>query len=195
MINDKCHGVFMRQLNPEYIRKVKKVVNRSPYFDLLSMEVSSLSIGESLLKIQVHPKHLQPFGVVHGGVYASIVDASAFWAVYPMLEEGLGLTTVELKVNYLAPASDGLLIAKGKSLKVGRTLCLAESFVEDRKGTLLAHGTATMMILKDMLLLEEASLPPRTKDSKQKKTGSEFKVQRSGLGKKVQGLGSKHRNL
>jgi uncharacterized protein (TIGR00369 family) len=153
----------MKQLNPEYVRKIKRLVNRSGYFDLLSMKVGSLSWGESLLEIAVRPKHLQPFGMVHGGVYSSIVDAATFWAVYPMIEEGVGLTTVELKVNFLAPATEGHLIAKAKSLRVGRTLCLAECLVENRKGTLLAHGTSTMMILKDVLLTEEASLPPRVK--------------------------------
>jgi uncharacterized protein (TIGR00369 family) len=153
--------MVMKQLNPEYIRKVREVVNQSPYFDLLSMEVRSLSQGESLLEIEIGKKHLQPFGMVHGGVYSSIVDAASFWAVYPLVEEGVGLTTVEMKVNFLAPASEGYLVARGRSLKVGRTLCLAECLVENRKGTLLAHGTATMMIVKDRVLTEEAAMPQR----------------------------------
>ena len=93
--------------------------------------------------------------MVHGGVYASVVDAAAFWGVYPQLDEGVGITTVELKLNYLAPTSSGLLVAKGKSIKVGKSICLAEAFVEDKTGKLLAHGTETMMVLKDLKITKD----------------------------------------
>jgi uncharacterized protein (TIGR00369 family) len=151
----------MKRLNPEYVNMVRQLVNRSPYFDLLSMEIRSLAMGKSRLEVRVHQKHLQPFGMVHGGVYSSVVDAAAFWAVYPLIPEGVGLTTVELKLNFLAPASEGRLIAKGKSLRVGKTLCLAEASIENGTGVLLAHGLATMMILKDLKLRGETGLPPK----------------------------------
>ena len=140
----------MRNLNPEYVEVVKREVNFCPYFSLLSMEIRGLSWGESLLEILVQEKHFQPFGLVHGGVFASLIDAAAFWAVYTEVPEDLGMTTVELKLNYLAPLSTGRMIARGKSLKVGKTLCLGEAGIMDEEGTLLAHGTSTMMILKDL---------------------------------------------
>ena len=140
----------MRNLNPEYVEVVKREVNFCPYFSLLSMEIRGLSWGESLLEILVQEKHFQPFGLVHGGVFASLIDAAAFWAVYTQVPEDLGMTTVELKLNYLAPLYTGRMIARGKSLKVGKTLCLGEAGIMDEEGTLLAHGTSTMMILKDL---------------------------------------------
>jgi uncharacterized protein (TIGR00369 family) len=151
----------MKRLNPEYVSAVRRIVNRCPYFDLLSMEIRSLAMGKSRLEVRVQEKHLQPFGIVHGGVFSSIVDAAAFWAVYPLLEEGIGLTTVELKLNFLAPASEGNLVAKGRSIRIGKTLCLAQASIENRTGLLLAHGLATMMILKDLKLQGEKGLPPK----------------------------------
>ncbi len=109
----------------------------------------------------IEEKHLQPFGMVHGGVYASVVDAAAFWAVYPQIDDDFGITTIELKLNYLAPTSSGILIAKGKTIKVGKSLCLAEASVEDEAGKLLAHGTETMMVLKDLKLQGHEELPPK----------------------------------
>jgi len=140
----------MRNLNPEYVKAVEKVVNSCPYFSLLSMQITGLTWGESLLEILVQEKHLQPFGMVHGGVFASLIDAAAFWAVYTQVPEELGMTTVELKLNYLAPLKTGRMIARGKSLRVGKTLCLGEAGIMDDEQTLLAHGTSTMMILKDL---------------------------------------------
>jgi len=111
--------------------------------------------------VVVQEKHLQPFGFVHGGVYSSLVDAAAFWAVYSEVDEELGMTTVELKLNFLAPASKGRLITKGKSIKVGKVLCLGEASIEDERGKLLAHGTSTMMILRDLKIKGSREFPPK----------------------------------
>lgn len=151
----------MKKLNPAYVESIIKIVNECPYFSLLSMEVKSVGLGESHLTVAVNKKHLQPFHQVHGGVYASLIDAAAFWAVYPQLEERVGLTTVELKINYLAPLSQGWLIAKGRSIKVGKKLCLGEASIEDETGRLLAHGTETMMVLKDLKFQNHPSLPTK----------------------------------
>jgi uncharacterized protein (TIGR00369 family) len=142
----------MRELNPAYVTAAAKIVNECPYFSLISMELKELVWGQCRIEAKVQEKHMQPFGLVHGGVFAGLVDAATFWAVFSEIDDGLGMTTVELKVNYLAPASKGILIAKGRSLKVGKTICLGEAFLEDENGALLAHGTSTTMVMKDLLL-------------------------------------------
>jgi uncharacterized protein (TIGR00369 family) len=56
-----------------------------------------------VLEVDVEEKHLQPFSYVHGGAIASVMDATAFWAVFLQVKDGMGLTTVKIKVNYLTP--------------------------------------------------------------------------------------------
>ena len=148
------------KLNPKYTEAVAMLVNRSPYFLLLSMEIKDLQWGACLLEVGLGEKHLQPFGKVHGGAIASVVDAAAFWAVFPQVEKGMGLTTVEMKLNYLAPAEKGTLVAEGRSIKVGRTLALGESYVRNGEGTLVAHGTATMMVVPGLHIPGYENLPP-----------------------------------
>jgi uncharacterized protein (TIGR00369 family) len=154
----------MRNLNPDYVEAVRREVNSCPYFSLLAMEIKGLGWGESLLEIPVQEKHFQPFGMVHGGVFASLVDAAAFWAVYTQVPEELGMTTVELKLNYLAPLSTGRMIGRGKSLRVGKTLCLGEASIMNDEGTLLVHGTSTMMILKDLKIQNLTQGPSKYMD-------------------------------
>jgi uncharacterized protein (TIGR00369 family) len=152
----------MKKLNPEYIQRVNELVNLSPYFELLSMKMVDVGIGFSLLEIDLEKKHLQPFGFVHGGVFASIIDAAAFWAIfYDIEDQNAGATTVDLKLNYLAPAVSGKLIAKGKQIKLGKTLGYAEARVTDEDGRLLAHGTSTLMILPNNALVLNRPLPPK----------------------------------
>ena len=152
----------MKTSNPEYIQRICKIVSASPYFELLSMKLLDAGAGFSLLEIDLAKKHLQPFGTVHGGVFSSIIDAAAFWAVYPGIEDpAAGMTTVDLKLNYLAPAETGKMIARGRSIKVGRTLGLADAEVTDRDGKLLAHGTSTLMLIQGLGLEHIGSVPEK----------------------------------
>jgi uncharacterized protein (TIGR00369 family) len=150
------------KLNPKYTEAVARIVNRSPYFSLLSMEIKDLQWGTSLLEVQLGEKHLHPFGFVHGGAIASVMDAAAYWAVFPEVENGIGLTTVEIKVNYLAPIQKGKLMAHGRCIKMGKTLALGEAIIKNEEGGLIAHGTATMMVVPDLRIPGYEDFPPAT---------------------------------
>ena len=151
----------MKQLNPEHVAAVKRHANNCPYFNLISMKIDTLEMGRSFLEVDVQEKHLQPYGIVHGGVYASLIDAAAFWAAYTHIDASFGMTTVEMKLNYLAPAASGRFIARGNSIKIGRTICLSEATVFDGNEKMLAHGTVTLMILNSLELNAKNELPSK----------------------------------
>lgn len=151
----------MKKLNPEYVEAVRRTVNTCPYFTLLGMRIEDLWPGESLVTIDVDQKHLQPFGIVHGGVFSSLMDASCFWAVYTEVEDGKAMTTVEVKINYLAPSQSGRLIARGKTVKLGRTLGLGEATITDESGRILCHGTSTLMIVPNLELAGSDGYPAK----------------------------------
>jgi uncharacterized protein (TIGR00369 family) len=125
------------------------------------MKIASLEPGKSHLEVDVQKKHLQPYGIVHGGVYSSLVDAAGFWAAYTLREGSEGMTTIEMKLNYLAPAADGRFIATGKSIKNGKRICLSEATVRDREGKILAHGTVTLMVIESLKIDGQDQLPPK----------------------------------
>jgi uncharacterized protein (TIGR00369 family) len=149
------------QLNPKYTKAIATITNRSPYFSLLSMKIKNLEWGSSILEVELGEKHLQPFGFVHGGAIASVIDAATFWAVFPQVKDGMGLTTVEIKANFLAPVQKGKLVVKGRCIKIGRSLALGEAYVSSANGALVAHGTATMMIVPDLKVEGQDKLPPK----------------------------------
>jgi uncharacterized protein (TIGR00369 family) len=152
----------MKKPNPEYIKRIYQIVNLCPYFKLLSMKLQDVGIGYSVLETDLAKKHLQPFGMVHGGVFASIIDAAAFWSVYLGIEDqSAGLTTVDLKLNYLAPAASGKLIARGRQIKLGKTLGYADAEVTDETGKVLAHGSSTVIILSGKAIEADPPLPPK----------------------------------
>ncbi len=140
----------MQKINPEWTNAVKTIVNSCPYFKLQQMELKDISWGAARVEIQVGDRHMQPFGIVHGGVFSTLLDAAGFWAVYSKAEETVGMTTVELKINYLAPVVSGSLIGTGQCIKLGRSIGLGDARIENEAGKLLAHGTTTVMVQPDM---------------------------------------------
>jgi uncharacterized protein (TIGR00369 family) len=151
----------MRKLNPDHLTAVRALINNCPYFRLLSMNVLELSPGHALMEAVVQEKHLQAFGFVHGGALASIIDTAAFWSAYCDLDENTGITTVDLKLNYLAPVKEGKLIACGKRLKLGRTLGLGEAEIIHEDGRLIAQGTSTLIVLPGFGFAGAPELPPK----------------------------------
>ena len=152
----------MKKPNPAYVERMNQIANSSPFFSLLSMKIQDIGVGYSKIEIDLDKKHLHPFGLVHGGVFASIIDAATFWACYYDVEDqNATATTVDLKLNFLAPASTGKLIANGRRIKQGKTLGYAEAEVTDHNGTLLAHGTSTLMILQGRAIKIDPPLPPK----------------------------------
>jgi len=137
----------MQQPNDEYINKLIEMVNTSPYPRHLRMQLESISVDQAMVKLKTEQCHLQPFGIVHGGVLATLIDTATFWSVFLRLPEDAGLVNIDLKLNYLKSISAGLMTAQGRCIRAGRTINYAEASVKDEKGNILAHGTSTLMVL------------------------------------------------
>ena len=158
----------MGSLNPEHVKAVLKAINQGPYLKHLSMPVKEMGIGYSVVELKVGNEHLHPFGRIHGGAYASVIDTAAYWAVYCELDEQVGFTSIDLKIDYLASINSGIIITKGRSIKIGKSMCLAEATATDKDGKWLAHGTSKMMVTHGLQTIEGAlrftgvkALPPK----------------------------------
>ena len=146
----------MPELNPKHVQAVLDIINRGPYFRHLSMPVKDIGVGYSLVELDIGNEHLNPFGGLHGGVYASAIDTAAYWSVYCDLPEDVGMISLDLKVDFLAPANAGKMIIQGRRIKIGRTICLAEATAFDQNGKWLAHGISKMMVTQGLQSIKDA---------------------------------------
>jgi uncharacterized protein (TIGR00369 family) len=159
----------MPELNRRHIDAVLELINQGPYFRHLSVTIKDIGMGYAIVELDIGREHLNPFGGLHGGVFSSIIDTATFWAAYCELEEDVGLTSIDIKVDYLAPAQEReRLIARGRTVKVGRTMCLAEATVFNQDEKLLANGTSKLLVLRGYQTFEESlkfisaeDLPPK----------------------------------
>ena len=102
---------------------------------------------ESLASLQVDltHDHLNPLGLVHGGLYASMLDvALAMSGSYRPAPEGLypGLT-LSLTTQYIAPLQleDGFALAKARRTGGGKSVFFAEGEILSPDGRVIASAS------------------------------------------------------
>lgn len=145
----------MSELNTEHLKSVIEIINEGPFFRHMSMRVTELGVGYSKVVAEISRKHMNPFGALHGGVYSSVIDTAAYWSAYCDLPEEQGLVSIDLKVDFLAPVLDQIVIVKGKRVKAGKTIYLAEAKMFNEKGKLVAHGTSKLMAINNKQTISE----------------------------------------
>jgi uncharacterized protein (TIGR00369 family) len=98
--------------------------------------------------IEPTDSHLNPWGTVHGGLTATLLDSCMGLAIQSMLEKGFASTTLEFKISLVRAITleTGRIRAEGNVLNCGSRIGTAEGRVIDANGRLLAHGTTTCLI-------------------------------------------------
>lgn len=107
------------------------------------------SRDELVAELTIDARHLQPLGVVHGGVYAGLVETVA--------SVGAGINSVpddrypvglENHTSFLRAVRSGTLRATGRPLARGRRSHVWSVEITDDAGRLAATGTVRLMILE-----------------------------------------------
>ena len=121
------------------------------YWRYLGIVVEDAKPGWVRLRVDVHDELRNAAGApVHGGVMSALVDMAVGGALGTLSEAsagGVGQSTLDLNVSFLAAATEGPVFAEGKILRRGRTIAFGEAHVTDARGKLCAVGRATYMIL------------------------------------------------
>jgi acyl-CoA thioesterase len=122
-----------------------------PFFRLIGLEVLDLTPGWSRTRLAHRHDLNQPAGVMHGGVIASLIDSGIAHALLlterfqELSEDGGALISVDLRVKYLRPVSEGAIECESTILRLGRQIIHAESVVTNAEGKEVARGDATYM--------------------------------------------------
>lgn len=128
--------------NPEH--------SHPPMHAHMGMQIVEVDCGRVVATLSTKPSFTNLIGTVHGGVAATMLDSVMGCAVRSTLAVGVTYTTVELHINYIRAArTDGqLLQATGEIIHSGRRTAVAQGQIRDAEGTLIAHGTTTIMVFQ-----------------------------------------------
>jgi acyl-CoA thioesterase len=124
----------------------------SPWYKLIGMKPRIVN-GEVVVELDLdEEKHLQALGTVHGGVIASVLDATIALNIIKRLVESEGgsvrvAVTSQLNVHYLRPVSKGRVVGVGRPIYIGSKIAVGygEARVEN---DVVAVATATFVIRK-----------------------------------------------
>ncbi len=133
------------------LTRVRERARANRFWRYLGVEVAEAREGWVRLRVPLRDDLRNAGGSpVHGGVYSALVDMAVGGALSTVNEEsagGLGQTTLDLNVSFLAAAAGEEIFAEGRILRRGRTIAFGEATLTDTSGKLLAVGRATYLIL------------------------------------------------
>ncbi|MGH3650878.1 MAG: PaaI family thioesterase, partial [Acidimicrobiia bacterium] len=96
---------------------------RSNYVTHTGIELTGASAEGAQGRVEINPNHHQPYGVVHGGVYCTMIEtlASAGAAMWAMEQGMAGAMGISNKTDFLRATTDGVLVGKATPIHRGRT--------------------------------------------------------------------------
>ena len=108
---------------------------------MLGLEFVEMGEDRVVATLELGPRHHQPFGIVHGGVYCAIAESVASTSAFVWLAaQGPGQTAVGVNNNtdFLRSVTSGTITARSTPVHRGRRQQLWQVEMTDQNGRLLA---------------------------------------------------------
>jgi acyl-CoA thioesterase len=116
---------------------------RPPLFHLSGMRLTEVEPGTATFAVPLTGWLRGADGTIPIGPLTIPADSAMACAVIAMLGPHSAISTTEMAVRQLRPAVPGTtLVARGTVLEAGPPLALAEVWMTDPEGALIAHGTS-----------------------------------------------------
>jgi uncharacterized protein (TIGR00369 family) len=133
----------------EFLEAWSKGEVTPPMAATLGFELEGFGDGQVEIACNPDEFHYNPYGMVHGGLAATLLDTATGCAIQTRLPAGAGYATLNLLVNYLRPITTetGPVHCEGKVVSMGRTVAISEAEVVDESGRVLARATATCLLI------------------------------------------------
>jgi uncharacterized protein (TIGR00369 family) len=125
----------------------KNFLTQHAFNHLLGLELVRVHRDGLTIQCRVRPDLLNSAGSLHGGVTASLADAAVGSALYHHFGSTRRFATVELKVNYFRPVTEGKLVARSRLLRIGSTICVGQVDLSDGKRRSVGVAIVTYMFL------------------------------------------------
>lgn len=138
-MNGSYEDRFDQRIADAFLKANESVTGLPSY---LGIRFDELGPGRLVATMPVRDELLTPFGTLHGGVMAGLVDHVLGCVLYPLMARGQWAATTEFKLNYLAPVKGGTLRAESRVVSLGRRTAVVQVDVtQDGRPACVAQGT------------------------------------------------------
>ncbi len=136
---------------PEIAARIAESFGRQTLMTLFGASLERVAPGEVDIRLPYRADLCQQHGFLHAGVVTAIVDTACGYAALTMMPPGVGVLSVEFKINLMAPAAGDAFVARGRLVRSGRTVsvCTGEVLAsQDGTEKSIALMQATMMTIR-----------------------------------------------
>jgi uncharacterized protein (TIGR00369 family) len=112
--------------------------------------LEDVSPGKVSIRLPFRDDLTQQHGYLHAGVIAAVADSACGYAAFSLMPADADVLSIEFKVNMLAPAKGGAIVARGHVIRAGRTIMVCRADVLSIAGgqeKLVAAMQGTMMVV------------------------------------------------
>ncbi|MGA7781797.1 MAG: PaaI family thioesterase [Paraburkholderia sp.] len=131
-------------------------VLESPFVDSLGVQLVSAADGASEVILPLASNHMNTWAVAHGGVTMTLADVALAMAARSLAGNGVGVVTVEMKVNFMQPGR-GELRATARVLHRSTTMAYCEGEIRDSEGHFVAKALGTFKYMRRLAVGREVT--------------------------------------
>jgi 1,4-dihydroxy-2-naphthoyl-CoA hydrolase len=115
----------------------------------LGLKFVRATLDEVVAELEIGPQHLQPYGIVHGGVLSGVIETlCSVGAAMNALKNGRSVVGIENHSSFLHAVRSGQLHVTATPLTRGRRSQLWEGMVRDEAGRAIASGRVRLLCLE-----------------------------------------------
>jgi len=126
--------------------------------EYLKITTTAIEPGRLVCELPVTEELLNPFGAAHGGVVSALIDHALGAVCFPVMARGSWPATQEFKLNFLAPARPGPMVATASIVALSKRTAIVRIDVVN-SGRLVCAAQGTVAIMPPRLLAEGGPSP------------------------------------
>jgi 1,4-dihydroxy-2-naphthoyl-CoA hydrolase len=141
----------MSETEAETARDYTKVMNErlQGWNAAMGLRFVRASGDEVVAELDIGEIHRQPYGIVHGGVHAGMIETvSSVGAALHALTDDRSVVGLENSTSFLHAVRSGLLRATARPVSRGRRTQVWEAEIHDEVGRMVAVGRVRLLVLE-----------------------------------------------
>ncbi len=116
---------------------------------LIGLRITSAKLDEVCAEVAVRPEILQPYGLVHGGIYSTMIETLAsIGAAINAMPKGQTTVGLENSTSFIRGTRAGTLHGKAVPLTRGRRTHVWQVTITDDENRVVATGRVRMICLE-----------------------------------------------
>lgn len=132
----------------------------------MGLRFVSATIEEVVAELEIGPQHLQPYGIVHGGVHAGIIETvTSTGAALHAMANASSVVGLENHTSFIRAVREGRLRIVAKPITRGRRTQVWEATVTDAQGRIAATGRVRLLVLDAETTLAGETVATKTPQS------------------------------